>query len=140
MKQPKLFVGNIAWAASLQELKDLFSKFGTVVSAVILSDKTTGKSKGCGFVEMTTIEEAEKLVELWIVEGAGIIFNAFTEKRYPEFLETLTVSVYCEKNDYIRPGYLEDILITFIANDVKYKFNSYLKSTHNYQYTIDGRY
>ncbi len=88
----------------------------------------------------SSIEEAEKLVELWIVEGAGIIFNAFTEKRYPEFLETLTVSVYCKKNDYIRPGYLEDILITFIANDVKYKFNSYLKSTHNYQYTIDGRY
>lgn len=56
----KLFVGGISWDTTEASLTDFFSKAGTVVSAVIIMDRYTGKSKGFGFVEMSTDEEAEK--------------------------------------------------------------------------------
>lgn len=56
----KLFVGGISWNTTDASLTDFFSKVGTVVSATIINDRYTGKSKGFGFVEMSTEEEAEK--------------------------------------------------------------------------------
>lgn len=56
----KLFVGGIAWATTDDSLKAYFSQYGTVVSATVITDKYTGKSKGFGFVEMSTEEEAQK--------------------------------------------------------------------------------
>ena len=56
----KLFVGNIAWAATLDGLQELFGEYGQVVDSVILTDRETGKSRGCGFVTMSTVEEAQK--------------------------------------------------------------------------------
>lgn len=55
----KLYVGNISFKTTEDELKDLFSQHGTVVSAKIITDKYSGKSKGFGFVEMSTKEEAQ---------------------------------------------------------------------------------
>ena len=56
----KLFVGSLAWATTDESLNTLFSQVGTVVSANVIKDKYSGRSKGFGFVEMSTDEEAEK--------------------------------------------------------------------------------
>jgi len=54
----KLYVGNINFKTTEEDLKGLFSQHGNVVSAKIITDKFSGKSKGFGFVEMSTAEEA----------------------------------------------------------------------------------
>lgn len=56
---PKLFIGGLAWAATDQDLEAAFSPFGKVVSANVVRFQDTGKSKGFGFVEFETTEEAE---------------------------------------------------------------------------------
>lgn len=60
----KLFVGGLAWATTEDSLKALFSTVGTVVEAKVVTDKYSGKSRGFGFVEMATAEEAAKAIEL----------------------------------------------------------------------------
>lgn len=57
-----LYVTNIAFQATEEELRRLFSVSGTVRSVKILVDPVTGKSKGCGFVEMSTDAEAKDAV------------------------------------------------------------------------------
>jgi cold-inducible RNA-binding protein len=61
----KLYVGNLSWNTTADSLKDAFSKAGTVVSANLITDKMTGRSRGFGFVEM---EDAD-------AEGAISMFN-----------------------------------------------------------------
>jgi len=60
----KLFVGNLPFSVANQELSDLFSKAGTVVSATVIVDKYNNRSKGFGFVEMSTEEEAQKAIDI----------------------------------------------------------------------------
>lgn len=61
----KLFVGGLAWATTDESLRAFFSQAGTVVSAVVITDKfNNNRSKGFGFVEMSTEEEAQKAVAL----------------------------------------------------------------------------
>lgn len=55
----KLFVGGLSWDTTEQSLQNFFAQVGTVISATVITDKYTGKSKGFGFVEMATPEEAE---------------------------------------------------------------------------------
>ncbi len=59
----KLFVGNLSFQATNADLEDLFRQVGTVTSASIIMDKMTGKSRGFGFVEMTTNQEAQQAVQ-----------------------------------------------------------------------------
>ena len=59
----KLFVGGIPWAATDEDLQNLFAEHGNVESARIIMYKFTGKSRGFGFVEMSTDEEAQKAIE-----------------------------------------------------------------------------
>ena len=59
----KLYVGNIPHAYQEKDLEEVFSEFGTVVSAKVIIDRVTGRSKGFGFVEMGSKEEGEKAVE-----------------------------------------------------------------------------
>lgn len=59
----RLFVGSLAWATTDDSLKDLFSSAGTVVSANVITDRESGRSKGFGFVEMSSDEEAQKAVK-----------------------------------------------------------------------------
>src|SRR3989304_3696087 len=61
----KLFVGGLPYAATSDELKNHFSGAGTVVSAQIITDKFSGRSKGFGFVEMSNDEEADKAIEMY---------------------------------------------------------------------------
>jgi len=58
----KLFIGNLSWNLSLDDLRAEFSKFGTVEDAIILMDKFQ-RSKGFGFVTMSTEEEAQAAIE-----------------------------------------------------------------------------
>lgn len=59
----KLFVGGLSWDTTNQSLQAFFSQMGTVVSASVIVDKFSGKSKGFGFVEMSSQEEAQRAME-----------------------------------------------------------------------------
>lgn len=59
----KLFIGNLDYTVTGDELRDLFSQAGTVVDAVVIMDKMTGRSRGFGFVEMSSDEEAKAAIE-----------------------------------------------------------------------------
>jgi len=59
----KLYVGNLPYSATDQELTELFGAAGTVESASVISDRQTNRSKGFGFVEMATAEEAEEAIK-----------------------------------------------------------------------------
>ena len=61
----KLYVGGLPYATTDAELKDAFSQAGSVASAVIIMDRMTGRSKGFGFVEMTSDDDAQKAIDLW---------------------------------------------------------------------------
>ncbi len=65
MFENKLYIGNISYHVKSDDLKELFAKAGQVVSATIIINKLTGKSKGFGFVEMTTPEELDKAIEMF---------------------------------------------------------------------------
>lgn len=58
----KLYVGNLPYSATEQVLTDSFSQFGTVTSAKIITDRDTGRSKGFGFVEMSSDQEAAEAI------------------------------------------------------------------------------
>ena len=58
----KLYVGNLSYAVNTSELEQMFVRFGTVVSAEVISDRATGRSKGFGFVEMSTDQEAQQAI------------------------------------------------------------------------------
>ncbi len=58
----KLYVGNLSYNITEERLHEHFAQHGTVISARIISDKFTGKSKGFGFVEMSSDQEAEKAI------------------------------------------------------------------------------
>ena len=61
----KLYVGGLPYSTSEDQLKDLFAQAGSVESAIIIMDKMTGRSKGFGFVEMSSDEEASKAIEMF---------------------------------------------------------------------------
>jgi RNA recognition motif-containing protein len=58
----KLYVGNVSFQASEDDLRELFSKAGEVVSAKLITDAATGRSRGFGFVEMNSDSEAQKAI------------------------------------------------------------------------------
>jgi len=61
----KLFVGGLPYATTSDELKNHFMAAGNVTSAQIITDKFSGRSKGFGFVEMSSNEEAQKAIEMF---------------------------------------------------------------------------
>lgn len=80
----KLFVGNLSYDTKEDSLKDLFSEAGTVESAAIITDRNSGRSKGFGFVEMSSDEEAEKAVEMFNgkeVDGRALTVNEARPKK-----------------------------------------------------------
>src|SRR5262249_59040109 len=58
----KLFVGSLAYSTSSERLRETFARFGTVESASVVTDRDTGRSRGFGFVEMSTMDEAKNAV------------------------------------------------------------------------------
>ena len=73
-----LFVGNLPYAMDSDKLGQLFAGAGTVVSAKVISDKYSGRSRGFGFVEMSNDEETKKAIEMFNgkdVEGRALVVN-----------------------------------------------------------------
>ena len=78
MNNRKLFVGSLPWAVDDQKLGEIFSQAGTVVSAQVVKDRDTGRSRGFGFVEMSSDEEAQNAVKNLNgsdIEGRKIVVN-----------------------------------------------------------------
>src|SRR3990172_8976738 len=74
----KLYVGGLSYGTTEDTLKDTFSQAGTVESATIIMDRMSGRSKGFGFVEMATEEEAQKAIEMFNgkeMDGRSIVVN-----------------------------------------------------------------
>jgi len=61
----KLYVGNLAYSVTEDSLQDYFKAAGNVESARLITDRASGRSKGFGFVEMSTDEEAQKAIEMF---------------------------------------------------------------------------
>ena len=59
----KLYVGNLSFQTSSEDLRDLFAQAGTVESANVVEDRDTGRSRGFGFVEMSSKEEGEAAIQ-----------------------------------------------------------------------------
>jgi len=73
-----LFVGNLPYAMDSAKLQELFATAGTVVSAKVISDKYSGRSRGFGFVEMASDEETKKAIEMLNgkdIEGRPLVVN-----------------------------------------------------------------
>jgi cold-inducible RNA-binding protein len=66
----KLFVGNLSFNTTENDLQDAFSAHGTVVEANLIMDRTSGKPRGFGFVTMSTPEEAQKAIDA--MNGASL--------------------------------------------------------------------
>lgn len=74
----KLYVGGLSYDTTEDTLKKTFSQAGTVESATIIIDKISGRSKGFGFVEMSTDEEAKKAIEMFNgkeIDGRNVTVN-----------------------------------------------------------------
>lgn len=74
----KLYVGNLDYSSTQDQLKEHFSQAGTVVSATVITDKYSGRSKGFGFIEMSNEEEAQKAIEMFNdkdFQGRTIVVN-----------------------------------------------------------------
>ena len=72
----KLYVGNLPYAATEDDLKTHFSEAGTVTSVALIKDRATGRAKGFGFVEMATGEEAQKAISMF--NGQNFMERAIT--------------------------------------------------------------
>lgn len=62
--ESKLYVGNLPYSATEEELSSIFSKAGTVTSVAIIKDRESGRSKGFAFIEMSTADEAQKAISM----------------------------------------------------------------------------
>jgi RNA recognition motif-containing protein len=72
----KLYVGSLPWGAEDDDLREHFSSIGEVVSAKIITDRDTGRSKGFGFVEMATEEEARRAIDE--LNGSSLMDRSIT--------------------------------------------------------------
>ena len=59
----KLFIGNLEYTVTSDDLREAFSQAGTVADAVVITDKMSGRSRGFGFVEMSSEDEAKAAIE-----------------------------------------------------------------------------
>jgi RNA recognition motif-containing protein len=59
----KLYVGNLPYSTDQHRLREAFARYGNVISATVVSDRETGSSRGFGFVEFASAEEAQRAVE-----------------------------------------------------------------------------
>lgn len=83
----RLFVGGIPYRTTEEALQEVFAQAGTVVSARIIKERETGRSKGFGFIEMETEEAAQAAIEMWNgkeFDGRELIVNiARAEEKRP---------------------------------------------------------
>lgn len=80
----KLYVGSLAYSITDDKLKELFAEAGTVDSAQVIMDRDTNQSKGFGFVEMSTEDEAKEAIKLLNgkeVDGRALVVNEARPKE-----------------------------------------------------------
>jgi RNA recognition motif-containing protein len=77
--ESKLYVGNLPYTTTDEDLRTLFAQVGAVTSATVIKDRETGRSKGFGFVEMETEAEAEQAIS----QFNGFAFNGRPLKVNP---------------------------------------------------------
>lgn len=80
----RLYVGNLAYSTMDQQLQEAFSEFGEVTSASVVIDRATGQSRGFGFVEFNSNEEAERAIQSLngaTLDGRSITVNVARERR-----------------------------------------------------------
>ncbi|NMB56448.1 RNA-binding protein [Candidatus Beckwithbacteria bacterium] len=73
-----LYVGNLPYSVNNDQLKSTFAQAGNVASAVVITDKFSGRSKGFGFVEMASEDEAKAAIEMFNgkdFEGRNLVVN-----------------------------------------------------------------
>lgn len=74
----KLYVGNLAYSITQDQLREHFAAAGTVADAVVITDRETGRGRGFGFVEMATDAEAKKAIEMFNgkdMDGRALVVN-----------------------------------------------------------------
>lgn len=74
----KIYVGNLDWGMTVDQLRETFAEAGEIQDAVIITDKYSGRSKGFGFVQFNTDEEAQKAIEMFNgkdLNGRNIVVN-----------------------------------------------------------------
>ncbi len=84
MNNNKLYIGNLAYGVTSDSLRDLFSKFGELVDATVVQDKFSGRSRGFGFVEFKTEDDAKKALDAMNeqeVEGRKIFVSVARPKK-----------------------------------------------------------
>ena len=78
----KLYVGNLAWATTDEDLQNTFSEYGTVASAVVITERDSGRSRGFGFVEMEDgADEAIEALNGQDLQGRAIRVNEAKSKE-----------------------------------------------------------
>jgi RNA recognition motif-containing protein len=88
MDKKKLYVGNLPWSMTSDALKQLFSQFGEVVDAVVITDRMSGRSKGFGFVTFSQEADAEKAAAEMTgkdVEGRQLVVNVARPREQRSF-------------------------------------------------------
>jgi RNA recognition motif-containing protein len=71
MMQTKIYVGNLSYTTTEDELKELFAQAGGVASVTLIKDRDTGQSKGFAFVEMNNQSDAEKAIQMFNGQNLG---------------------------------------------------------------------
>jgi RNA recognition motif-containing protein len=80
----KLFIGNIEWGVTEDELKELFGKYGEVEEGIIIRDRMSGRSKGYGFITFANEEDADKAMEAlngYELNGRKLAVNEARERE-----------------------------------------------------------
>lgn len=83
MNKSKVYVGNLSWGITTDQLREAFEQFGTVTDAIVVSDRQTGRSRGFGFVEFDSEEAAQKAIDEMNgkdLDGREVVVNFAKEK------------------------------------------------------------
>ncbi|MCL4367152.1 RNA-binding protein [Patescibacteria group bacterium] len=87
----KLYIGNLPWSVNDAKLRELFGKYGSIATAVVILDRQTGRSRGFGFVEIEDDSQAQQAISEMNgadIEGRKLVVNEArpkeeTSNRYP---------------------------------------------------------
>ncbi len=79
----KLYVGNLPFSASENDVRDLFAQYGEVHSVKLVSDRDTGRPRGFGFVEMDSADEAQQALDNYALDGRNLKVNEARDRGRP---------------------------------------------------------
>ena len=80
----KLYIGNLPWSVKSDDLRQLFGEIGQVTDAVVITDRNTGRSRGFGFVEYESSQDAQQAIQKFAgyeLDGRKIVVNEARAKQ-----------------------------------------------------------